>query len=943
MADIKTTLSIDVADGEAKLKSLGDSGAAALKQIDDQAKATTASLDQMVKRTSVAFDKGPSGSVDFDKLTQLHSEVFRKQTEEFAKHAAATTAGVTGAAEAGAGALGATEAIKAIQEAIHALHPALAEAGLGLGELGPVMEAARGGALALAAAIGGTLTVAFEKAGDAANDAAQRLGSFLPGGTGAGKQAFAGLEELSKTLNVSALGLAKPFEALIRAAPAGTPQQDLQKTLGAFVTSMQAERIPEADAMKAITEFWKSAGEKKYVDEGDFKRLREAAPDTADALLKGLQKQAPGAVAAGIIPTTEALQVAGGPEFAADATARKIKSGADAADSIGTAFDHLKASVDNMEKAISGGTSVVADAINALAGFFNKTAEKINQLSPAGKGLLEGGAAAGIVGGAIYGGTLGAPGGILGIGGGALLGALLGGLGGAGLGFGAGKGLDALTGGAGTPFPETLQPGFDLKSPQARKELDALAETIGKLGKTAGDATDDLGKIPKELGVIGAGLARQQAGLDLQFLPAEQASQLAHDKLNVERADIAVQQAQLGLDQAAKQQAIAGLSQRQADLGVDQARNQLDTIQASNLLRRLQQSGADVSTTSTDPNVDIARKRQQMAQDEARDLQEKQAETNLARAKIEQQYAYLQPALAKLAGEQAKINLKSAELEQSDSSLKLAKDEAGQPLARDLSALRYAQAQWDELKRISEYGKGTVDSLKTIIELLGGQKKAGEQKAGEQKAGEQQGKQLSPEEMQNLRDSFLKKSAEQQPEQQSAGQEAPAQLASAGESADAAKASFDGAAGAADQLTTALEAAAAAAQGGGGAVEVAGGGHVRGPGSTTSDSIVARLSDGEFVQSARAVGFWGTDFMHAINNAHRFNIGGFVPLRSPKLPAFAAGGLAGGGMSHLGTVDLRTDHGSVTMMASASAVTQLSRLAVTKRLTSTGRKPGFVS
>jgi hypothetical protein len=81
--------------------------------------------------------------------------------------------------------------------------------------------------------------------------------------------------------------------------------------------------------------------------------------------------------------------------------------------------------------------------------------------------------------------------------------------------------------------------------------------------------------------------------------------------------------------------------------------------------------------------------------------------------------------------------------------------------------------------------------------------------------------------------------------------------------------------------------------------------------------------------------------MHAINNLQmpHFSMGG---LLSPMLPRFAIGGAVGGGMAHLGTVDLRTDHGSVTVLAGANAVEQLQRLAVTKRLTSTGRKPNFI-
>ena len=57
------------------------------------------------------------------------------------------------------------------------------------------------------------------------------------------------------------------------------------------------------------------------------------------------------------------------------------------------------------------------------------------------------------------------------------------------------------------------------------------------------------------------------------------------------------------------------------------------------------------------------------------------------------------------------------------------------------------------------------------------------------------------------------------------------------------------------------------------------GGAVYGPGTGTSDSIAAWLSNGEFVHNAAAVNHYGTDFMHAVN--------------SMKLPKFAPGGLVG--------------------------------------------------
>jgi len=45
-----------------------------------------------------------------------------------------------------------------------------------------------------------------------------------------------------------------------------------------------------------------------------------------------------------------------------------------------------------------------------------------------------------------------------------------------------------------------------------------------------------------------------------------------------------------------------------------------------------------------------------------------------------------------------------------------------------------------------------------------------------------------------------------------------------------------------------------------------GGIDIRGPGTGTSDSILARISNGESVITAAATSFWGPDFMNAVNN-----------------------------------------------------------------------------
>ncbi|WP_440589615.1 phage tail tape measure protein [Pelagibacterium mangrovi] len=69
---------------------------------------------------------------------------------------------------------------------------------------------------------------------------------------------------------------------------------------------------------------------------------------------------------------------------------------------------------------------------------------------------------------------------------------------------------------------------------------------------------------------------------------------------------------------------------------------------------------------------------------------------------------------------------------------------------------------------------------------------------------------------------------------------------------------------------------------GGGVVEAASGGYIRGPGTGTSDSIPARLSDGEYVVNARATSR-NLDLLEAIN--------------SGRIAQFASGGLAGNRIS----------------------------------------------
>jgi hypothetical protein len=130
--------------------------------------------------------------------------------------------------------------------------------------------------------------------------------------------------------------------------------------------------------------------------------------------------------------------------------------------------------------------------------------------------------------------------------------------------------------------------------------------------------------------------------------------------------------------------------------------------------------------------------------------------------------------------------------------------------------------------------------------------------------------------------------------------------------------------------------------GGGNATEAAipgnaEGGYIKGPGTGTSDSILSRLSNGEFVMKAAAVQAYGTGLFHALNNM--------------QLPGFAAGGLVsaparmggGGGIAPAtSTVNLSIDGRSFNgLKGPKSTVDDLSSFAISRQASSAGTKPGW--
>ena len=133
------------------------------------------------------------------------------------------------------------------------------------------------------------------------------------------------------------------------------------------------------------------------------------------------------------------------------------------------------------------------------------------------------------------------------------------------------------------------------------------------------------------------------------------------------------------------------------------------------------------------------------------------------------------------------------------------------------------------------------------------------------------------------------------------------------------------------------------AGGGGDIGGFASGGYIRGRGTGTSDSILARLSNGEFVVRARAVDHWGPRFLHALNNLQNpfghYATGGLVRTT----PRFASGGMVtartGDGM----TVNLHFPGGNFQLHGDKAIVAGLTREARRAGMLSAGRMPGALA
>lgn len=122
-----------------------------------------------------------------------------------------------------------------------------------------------------------------------------------------------------------------------------------------------------------------------------------------------------------------------------------------------------------------------------------------------------------------------------------------------------------------------------------------------------------------------------------------------------------------------------------------------------------------------------------------------------------------------------------------------------------------------------------------------------------------------------------------------------------------------------------------------------GGGSVRGRGTGTSDSIFARLSNGEFVMKAKAVRKWGVGMLNRLNRGlPAFASGGLVtglPGFS-SAPAFAGGAAMGGASGRPLTLVLDGETFS-GLSAPEDVAGKLVSFAAGRKVRSAGKKPGW--
>jgi hypothetical protein len=462
--------------------------------------------------------------------------------------------------ETGEAASESTAAIRLFREALHALHPALSEAGIGAGELGALVSAARGGIVALVAAIGTLLVTALEKAGDAANDAATKLGG-VSGGIAAGRLQYGALTETADKLQTPASGLVTPFEQAARlnqsqATQAQLPNAGLLEAIANIVKGGQSERLDTAKVLDEFTKFLSNGREKGVFGPEDFKALENIAPRTAAAIIEQLPKGQSSFTGAQVLGAARAAGV--------QIDVNAIEEQAKQPESIARAWEKVKAAYEKAEAAAPHG-DVIAQALDGIAAFFNKVGEarerarkaaddvqKLIDNPPEARGPRQSGE--------FLGSAIDHP--------------------------------DLL--GRKNPFDEGGRSQFaPAKTQDSYTAFDA--ENSGRLASEAEKASDALAKLTgatestqkkfdefhadgkKAISDKSTDIGFQQAEIERRYEPAETRSKLEKDQISVQNADIHLEQAKISGLEAQKNLSLSRLAPEEARERVQSAESTRDS------------------------------------------------------------------------------------------------------------------------------------------------------------------------------------------------------------------------------------------------------------------------------------------------------------------------------------------------------------------------------
>jgi hypothetical protein len=480
------------------------------------------------------------------------------------------------------------------------------------------------------------------------------------------------------------------------------------------------------------------------------------------------------------------------------------------------------------------------------------------------------------------------------------------------------------------PKPLTFQrPEFVDHAEEDRKQ--ALAsfarydDELSHLGDAAANAAkkiDEFSKNEEALGDIGKVLSEQKAALDLKYEPDETKNKITADEIHLDNADIHVAEAKLNLSEADKRSALANLAPEQAQNAQRDAQNSRDKA----LSKFLGDRGVDTSA------LDESNKQF----DDINALND--AETALKVANVNRKYAGLQPAEAKLGQEKAATELRSAELEKNDASLKLAKDKDNQPLSHEYAQLKYADASFKAQDALLNLTRDEIKTLGDILQAIvkldlgrddnrigklsapsggnGGVDYSGTSNGvGRQSSGNgtiptsytdssgqriEQGPGVGPDQQQRVvrrqqSDDGSGSSGIESIGDSGSDRNLPDQIRRYISGQDQNKPDRHGHYDASGAFVP---------------DNYAGGGYVTGPGTSTSDSINAHLSDKEFVHNAKAVEYYGVDKMHALNRMEipKFGDGGLftnlghVVNNMTPLPKFSLANIGAGIVARMNSV-----------------------------------------